>query len=329
MSSRILVSGKIPEEFITRLAEVGNVSVNQEERPLGREELLHAVQDVDGYIAMLTDRVDKELLAGAPRLKIISNLAVGYDNIDVHEATHRGIMVTNTPDVLTDATAELAFGLLMASARRIVDLDRRNRDGEWRSWSPLLFLSREVTGKTLGIVGLGRIGKAMAQRAKSFRMIVIYFSRHRLPREEEERLGVIYSSFEDLLSRSDFISLHVPLTDETRHLIGEREFGMMKKTAHLINTSRGAVVDEHALVTALREGQIEGAGLDVYEHEPNMTKGLKELRNAVLTPHVGSATYETRWRMISLAVENLQCGLRGEAPRHLVNPEVLENVRGR
>jgi len=329
VEARILVSGKIPQEFVSRLEKWGPVFMNSEERPMTRKELLSAIGSVEGFLSMLTDSVDEELLEKAPRLKVISNLAVGYNNIDVTAATRRGIMVTNTPGVLTEATAELTFGLILAVARRICDLDRRNRDGEWRFWSPFLFLSREVSGKRLGIVGLGRIGKAVAKRAQAFNMTVLYHNRRRLPPEEEEKLGVSYRSLEGLLSESDFVSLHVPLTEETKGMIGERELRLMKKTAYLINTARGTVVDERALFRALKEGWIEGAGLDVYEHEPFMTPGLAELRNVVLTPHVGSATYETRWKMAQLAADNLVAGLSGSVPPFLVNPEVLViNKRG-
>jgi len=329
VEARILVSGKIPQEFVSRLEKWGPVFMNSEERPMTRKELLSAIGSVEGFLSMLTDSVDEELLEKAPRLKVISNLAVGYNNIDVAAATRRGIMVTNTPGVLTEATAELTFGLILAVARRICDLDRRNRDGEWRFWSPFLFLSREVSGKRLGIVGLGRIGKAVAKRAQAFNMTVLYHNRRRLPPEEEEKLGVSYRSLEGLLSESDFVSLHVPLTEETKGMIGERELRLMKKTAYLINTARGTVVDERALFRALKEGWIEGAGLDVYEHEPFMTPGLAELRNVVLTPHVGSATYETRWKMAQLAADNLVAGLSGSVPPFLVNPEVLViNKRG-
>lgn len=324
MKARILVSGKLPGEYVEKLEKWGSVHMNPREEPMTREELLLSLTEAEGFLSMLTDRIDEELMMAAPRLKVISNMAVGYNNIDVAAATRRGIMVANTPEVLTEATAELAFGLILAVARRICDLDRLNRAGQWKTWAPFLFLSREVSGKTLGIVGLGRIGKAVARRARAFNMTVIYNNRHRLDSEEERALGVSYRPFDVLLSESDFLSLHVPLTEETRRLIGEKELRRMKKTAYLINTSRGAVVDEEALLRALREGWIEGAGLDVYEHEPFMTPGLAELHNAVLTPHVGSATHETRRRMADLAVENLICALRGEVPTFLVNPEVLK-----
>ncbi|MCX7981371.1 MAG: D-glycerate dehydrogenase [Syntrophales bacterium] len=324
MKARVVISGKIPDTFLDQITDWGPVYMNPKDEPMTRSEIICALEEAEGYLSMLTDVVDEELMKLAPKLKIVSNMAVGYNNIDVEAATRRGIMVTNTPGVLTEATAELAFGLLLAVARRICDLDHLNRRGEWRSWAPFLFLSREVSEKTLGIIGLGRIGKAVARRAQAFGMTVIYYNRHRLKLEEEQALGVSYRSFDDLLSESDFLSLHVPLTEETRRLIGERELRRMKKTAYLINTSRGAVIDEKALLKALKEGWIEGAGLDVYENEPFMTPGLAELRNVVLTPHVGSATYETRWKMASLAIENLICGLRGDIPPFLVNPQVLK-----
>ncbi len=295
---------------------------------MGRADLLEAVAGADGFLSMITDAVDAELLDAAPRLRVVSNMAVGYNNIDVAAATARGIVVTNTPGILTEATAELAFALILAAARRVVDLDRRTRAGEWTCWAPLLFLSREVSGKTLGVVGLGRIGRAVARRARAFGMRVLYHSRSRLEAEEERDLGVEYAEKDELLATADFVSLHVPLSAETRHLIGRRELGLMKPTAYLINTSRGPVVDEAALVEALKARRIEGAGLDVYENEPMLAPGLAALDNAVLLPHVGSATVETRTKMARMAAENLLSALRGERPAHVVNPEVWPRRRG-
>jgi glyoxylate reductase len=248
---------------------------------------------------------------------------VGYDNIDVAAATVRGIPVSNTPGVLTDATADITFALILATARRVVEGDRRTRAGEFRFWAPLHFLGREVSGKTLGIVGLGRIGRAVARRAKGFDMKIVYHSRRRLEVFEEKELGVSYEDFNGLLEQSDFVSLHVPLTDGTHHFIGLRELETMKQSAYLINTSRGPVVDEEALLEVLREGKIGGAGLDVYENEPILTPGLTELKNVVLLPHVGSATIETRTRMGLKAAENLLAGLSGKRPPDCLNPEVF------
>jgi len=328
MKPTILVSGHLTDDILSLLAQEYDVRANREDRPMGRADLLEAVAGADGFLSMITDAVDAELLDAAPRLRVVSNLAVGYNNIDVAAATARGIVVTNTPGILTEATAELAFALILAAARRVVDLDRRTRAGEWTCWAPLLFLSREVSGKTLGVVGLGRIGRAVARRARAFGMRVLYHSRSRLEAAEERDLGVEYAEKDELLATADFVSLHVPLSAETRHLIGRRELGLMKPTAYLINTSRGPVVDEAALVEALKARRIEGAGLDVYENEPMLAPGLAALDNAVLLPHVGSATVETRTKMARMAAENLLSALRGERPAHVVNPEVWPRRRG-
>jgi len=328
MTPTILVSGHLTDDILSLLAQECDVRANREDRPMGRADLLEAVAGADGFLSMITDAVDAELMDAAPRLRVVSNMAVGYNNIDVAAATARGIVVTNTPGILTEATAELAFALILAAARRVVDLDRRTRAGEWTCWAPLLFLSREVSGKTLGVVGLGRIGRAVARRARAFGMRVLYHSRSRLEAAEERDLGVEYAEKDELLATADFVSLHVPLSAETRHLIGRRELDLMKPTAYLINTSRGPVVDEAALVEALKARRIEGAGLDVYENEPMLTPGLAALDNAVLLPHVGSATVETRAKMARMAAENLLSALRGERPAHVVNPEVWPRRRG-
>ncbi|HVO66909.1 MAG TPA: D-glycerate dehydrogenase, partial [Syntrophales bacterium] len=276
---------------------------------------------------MITDNVDEEVLDRASRLKMIAHFGVGYNNIDIKAATTRGIAVSNTPGVLTDATAELAFALILAIARRLVECDRATRDGRFRYWAPMLFLGREVTGKTLGIIGLGEIGKAVARRAKGFKMRILYNNRNRINASEEKELTAEFADLQRLFAESDFISLHVPLTSETRHLIGKEEFSLMKPTAYLINTSRGPVVDEQALLEALQNGTIGGAGLDVYENEPSLTPGLKELSNIVLLPHIGSGTLETRIKMASMAAENLIAGLSGGKPPNIVNPEVLQHRR--
>ena len=320
---KVLVTGRLPEEVMGVIRKEHHVEAHGEDRPMERQGLLGLVGDRDGLLCMITDRVDEEVLDRAPQLKMIANLAVGYDNIDVAAATVRGILVSNTPGVLTDATADITFALILATARRVVEGDRRTRAGEFRFWAPLQFLGREVSGKTLGIIGLGRIGKAVAKRAQGFDMQILYHSRRRLEVSEENRLGVSYADFNGLLEQSDFVSLHVPMTHETRHLIGLRELGAMKPSAYLINTSRGPVVDEPALLEALRGGRIGGAGLDVYENEPSVTPGLTELKNVVLLPHVGSATIETRTRMGLKAAENLLAGLRGKRPPDCLNPEVF------
>lgn len=324
MKSKILVSGHIEEAVLRRLDDACSMLCNREDRPMDRERLLEAVVDREGFLSMITDRVDAELMDLAPRLRVIANMAVGYNNVDTDAASARGILVTNTPGVVTEPTADLTFALLLALGRRIVDLDQRTRAGEFRWWAPRLFLSGDVAGKTLGIVGLGRIGKAVAERARGFRMRILYFNRTRLDPADEQRMGVTYRGLGDLLGESDFVSLHVPLTEETRHLINRETLSRMKPTAYLLNVSRGPVVDEKELVEALRKKRIAGAGLDVYENEPALTPGLKELDNVVLLPHVGSATVEVRIRMAEMAAENLLSGLRGEVPPNLVNPPALK-----
>ncbi len=321
---KVLVTGRIPDEVRAQLAAAHQVQVNPLDRPMARADILGRLADTEGLLCMITDLIDAELLDQAPRLKAIANHGVGYDNIDVAAATARGIPVSNTPGVLTDATADITVGLILAVARRMVEGDRRNRAGRFRHWAPLLFLGTEVTAKTLGVVGLGRIGRAVVKRCRGFEMKAIYHSRTRLGAREEAALGVSYRSLEALLAEADFVSLHVPLTPATRHLIGAAELRRMKAAAFLINTSRGPVVDEAALVAALEAGVIRGAGLDVYENEPRMAPGLAQLDNAVLLPHVGSATWETRTRMARLAARNLLAALAGNPPPNCVNPEVFE-----
>ena len=327
MNKRILVTGHLPEVIMAELEKSFQVDANIEDKPCKRQRLLHSIKDKDGLISMITDNVDEEVLNSASRLKMIAHFGVGYNNIDIKAATARGIAVSNTPGVLTDATAELAFALILAVARRLVECDRATREGRFLYWAPMLFLGREVTGKTLGIIGLGEIGKAVARRAKGFKMRILYNNRSRIDASEEKELDAEYADLQKLLTESDFISLHVPLTGETRHLIGKKEFSLMKPAAYLINTSRGPVVDEQALLEALRNRRIGGAGLDVYENEPALMPGLTELSNVVLLPHIGSGTLETRIKMASMAAENLIAGLSNKVPPNLVNPEVLQNRR--
>ena len=316
---KALVTGNLPKEIIATLSAEHDVMVNSHDRPMPREEILANVSDKDGLLCMATDRIDDELMENAPNLRIIANYGVGYDNIDLAAATARGIWVTNTPGVVTDATADLTFALMLGLARRIVEGEAMIRAGEWKSWSPSLLLGAEVSGKILGIIGLGQIGKAVARRALGFDMRIIYYNRRRIDEKKEKELNVTYVPLEDLLSEADFVSLHVTLTNETRHLIGARELSRMKPTAYLINASRGPVVDEMALVQALKAKKIAGAGLDVYENEPALAPGLLELNNVLLLPHVGSATIETRTAMAKLAAENLLEGLRGVLPRNCLN----------
>lgn len=321
---KVYVTMRIPQAGLDMLAEHFDVEVNPEDRLLTQKELIEAVKDADALVSLLSDTISSEVMDAAPRLKAIHNYAVGFNNIDIAAATQRGICVTNTPGVLTDATADLAFALILATARRVVEADKFMRAGKFTGWKPMLFLGTDVHHKTLGIIGFGRIGQAVAERAAGFKMRVLYTGRHRQPEEVEKRCRAEFVSMETLLAESDFISLHVPLTPETRHLIGEPQFNMMKKTAILINTARGPVVDEKALVRALKSGRIAGAGLDVYEQEPEFEPELAEMDNVVMLPHIGTAAVETRTKMSVMVAEDAIAVLKGERPAHLVNPEVWE-----
>ncbi len=316
---KVLVTANLPEECLRPLQDNYKVMINRTNQPMPRFELLSKIFDKDGLLCMISDRIDEEVLAKARNLKMIANCGVGYDNIDLRAATARGIKVSNTPDVVTNATADLTFSLMMACARRIVEADRIVRAGEFSSWTPFGFLGTEVSGKILGIVGMGAIGKAVARRAKGFNMPVLYFKRRRLTEAEELELNATYVELPTLLKQSDYVSLHVDLNEETRGLIGKEQLHMMKPSAFLINVARGPVLDESALVEALRDGVIKGAGLDVYQNEPELTMGLTELRNVVLLPHIGTATIETRIAMADLAVRNLIQGLTGQKPVTCVN----------
>ena len=316
---KVLVTGILPDDVMAMIQKEHEVEANYEDRPIDRERLLQAIADKDGLLCMISDAVNEELLNRAPRLKVIANFGVGFNNIDLEAATRRSILVSNTPGVLTDATADTAFALILSVARRVVEGDAVTRRGEFRFWAPFHFLGREVSGKTLGIVGMGRIGRAVARRARGFDMKIIYCDSYRLGPDEEKDLGARQVNLDTLISTADFITIHVPLTGETRHLIDRRALEKMKPTSFLINTSRGPVIDEKALVEALRENRIAGAGLDVYENEPDLAPGLAALNNVVLLPHVGSATLETRTAMARLAAENLLAGLRGEKPSCCIN----------
>lgn len=320
---KVFVTRRIPSPGVELLQRECDVRVYEdEERSIPREELLQAVKGCHGLLTLLTERVDGELLdAAGPQLRVVANYAVGFDNIDVAEATRRGVLVTNTPGVLTETTADFTWALLMAAARRVVEGDRYMREGRYRAWSPTLLLGVDVYGKTIGIVGFGRIGEAVARRARGFSMRVLYYDVNRRSPAEEQALGVEYRDLDSLLAESDFVSLHVNLTESTRHLIGRAQFQRMKPTAILINAARGPVVDEAALVEALRSGQIRAAGMDVFEREPEMAPGLAELPNVVLAPHIASASVETRSKMAEMAATNVLEALRGHRPPNLVNPE--------
>lgn len=319
----IAVTRVIPETGLRRLREAAEVRLWEEELPPSAEELAALLRGCDGALTLLTDEITGAVLDREPQLKVISNFAVGYDNVDVPAATARGVAVCNTPEVLTETTADFAWALLMASARRVVEGADYVRAGRWRTWGPTLLLGRDLTGATLGIIGFGRIGREVAKRARGFEMTTLVFDERRDEAAEHE-LGVAYRPFDDLLRESDFVTLHVALTPETERMIGARELGLMKPTAILVNAARGPVVDTDALVRALSEGTIGGAALDVTDPEPlPADHPLIALPNALVVPHMASATVATRDRMAELAAENLLAVLGGEQPPYIVNPEVL------
>jgi glyoxylate reductase len=319
MKPRVLVTRKLLPEVHTYLDRHLDVETGAAGRDLAREELIEKIQDKEGLLSLLVDTVDREVMECAPRLKIIANCAVGYNNIDTACAAERGILVTNTPGVLTDSTADLTWALILAAARRLPQADSYTREGRFSGWALDLFLGRDITGKCLGIVGMGRIGRAVALRARAFRMETLYFDPHPLAPEEEKTYQAQYVTLEELLDRADVVTLHTSLTETSHHLIGEPELARMKKTAVLINVSRGPVVDEKALARALKEEEIWAAGLDVFEQEPRIEPGLLELENVVLLPHIGSASFETRLAMASTAARNLVAGLTGETPPNLID----------
>lgn len=322
MKPSIYITRRIPEKALRKLQEHCEVDMwPEEDVPVPRDVLEAKIAGVDGAYTMLTDTVDEALLSRADRLKVVSNMAVGYNNIDVDAATRRGILVTNTPGVLTETTADLTFALLLATARRLVESAQLIRDGKWKTWTPMLMTGQDVYGATMGIVGLGRIGESLAKRAKGFDMNVLYYNRSRKPDAEHE-LGLEYTDFDSLLKRSDFVCIMTPYTPETRNLIGERELSLMKRSAVLINTARGGIVNEEALYRALANGDIWAAGLDVFEEEPvDPAHPLLSLPNVVALPHIGSASIATRTNMAILAADNLIRGLTGREPAHLVNKE--------
>jgi glyoxylate reductase len=325
--SGILITRRLPGCATRQVIEAfgaSRVEVHDSDEPISRADLLARVRGKDGLLCLLTERIDAELMdAAGNQLRIVSTMAVGYDNIDVPAATARGIAVTNTPGVLTESTADLAFALLLAAARRLGEAERFVRGGRWSTWSPTLLLGLDLAGATLGIFGMGRIGQAVARRAQGFGMRILYHNRHRLPEAEEASLRASYVDKNTLLAESDFLSLHCPLSAETRHAFSVAEFRRMKPTSVFVNTTRGPVVDEAALAQALREGWIFSAGIDVFEREPEVHPELLACENAVLIPHLGSATQATRARMAEMAAENLITLLQGGRPPHCVNPEVL------
>ncbi|NLL43760.1 MAG: D-glycerate dehydrogenase [Firmicutes bacterium] len=318
----VFVTRKLPGNALDKLRAQYNVTVNPEDRNITKEELLKAVAGQDALISMLSDPVDRDVIAAGDRLKVIANYAVGFNNIDVEAASERKIPVCNTPDVLTNASADFAWTLLMAAARRLIEGDAMTRAGKFSGWAPELLLGVEVYGKTLGIIGAGRIGQAVAKRALGFEMRTLYHNRSRLPHNVEQELKMEYIDLETLLKESDFVSIHCPLTPETRYLIDRPELELMKPTAVLINTARGPVVNETALVQALKDKVIYGAALDVFEDEPQLKPGLADLDNVVLAPHIASAATETRTKMAEMVVDDVLTALAGGQPRNLVNRDI-------
>ncbi|HYB41731.1 MAG TPA: D-glycerate dehydrogenase [Candidatus Methylomirabilis sp.] len=319
----ILISYPLPEPAVALARSRAQVDLHPGGEPLGRAELIARLNGRQGLVCPIIDVIDDALLAACPDLRVVANVAVGFNNVDVAAATRRGVVVTNTPDVLTDTTADFAWALLMATARRVIEADRYVREGRWKQWEFYLLLGGDIHGKTLGIVGFGRIGRAMARRALGFDMRVLYQDAVRADEATERQLRATRVDLPTLLAEADFVTLHTPLLPETRHLINAETLRKMKKTAYLINAARGPVVNEADLVRALEQGWIAGAGLDVFEREPEVDPGLRGLSNVVLSPHIGSGSSDTRLAMATLAVENCLAVLEGRTPATPVNPEVL------
>ncbi|CAM3582537.1 D-glycerate dehydrogenase [Brevibacillus invocatus] len=325
MRPSVYITRRIPDSTLEKISEVCQVEMWEEEDiPVPRAVLEEKIENIDGLFCLLTETIDEALLQKAKQLKVISNMAVGYNNIDVTAATEKGIFVTNTPGVLTETTADLTFALLMATARRIVEASDFLREGSWKTWSPMLLTGQDIYGATLGIIGMGRIGESLAKRAKGFDMRILYHNRSR-KEEAEKTWGIEYADLDSLLRESDFVCVMTPYTEETRNLIGERELSLMKNSAILINTARGGIVNEAALYEALKQNKIWAAGIDVFEQEPvSPDHPLLTLPNVVTLPHIGSASIQTRTRMAELAAANLIQGVMGEPPRNRVNQDVVQ-----
>jgi glyoxylate reductase len=323
MKPKVYLTRLLPPAVMARLEEETQLTWHRDDHVATKAVIIAGAKDCDALLCNITDPVDAEILAACPCLKVVANFGVGFNNIDVAAATVRKIPVTNTPGVLTDPTADIAFALLLAAARRIGEGERLVRAQQWTGWNPMQLLGADVSGATLGLMGFGRIGKAMAKRARAFDMRLLYWNRTRLSPEEEQACGATYMSKEDLLKQSDYVSLHVAYTPETHHLLGAAQFAMMKPTAFVINTARGPVIDEAALVQALQSKTIAGAGLDVFEREPELHSGLYECENAILAPHLGSATIGTRTKMGMIALDNLLAACSGQRPPNCVNPEIF------
>jgi glyoxylate reductase len=318
MKPKVLLTHPLLKESMDYLAGQVDLELATKELILPQPELISRLKNKDGLLCFLTDRIDREVIDQALHLGVIANCAVGVNNIDVNYARRRGILVTSTPEVLTEATADLTLSLILATTRRLVEADRFCRQGKFKGWKIDLLLGQELSGKTLGIIGFGRIGRAVARQARAFNLKVVYYDPNPFSGEKEVEFKAEYRELDDLLSESDIVSIHASLTPQSYHLISKEKLALMKKTAVLINVARGPIVDEKALSEALKQGKIWAAGLDVYENEPHIEPGLLNLENVVLLPHIGSATLETRRRMCFMAVNNLLQGLRGERPENLV-----------
>ena len=325
MKPKILVTREVFDETLEFLAQHCEVESNQPDAAFAPEVLVQKLADKDGVMCALTDRVDATLIERCPRLKAVANIAVGYNNIDLAACTARGVMATNTPGVLDDSTADLAWALMLGAARRLTELERRVRGGEWKGWRLKQWLGVDVHHATLGIFGMGRIGQAIARRAAGFEMKVLYHNRNRVDSSIERRINATYVAKDELLRQADFVVLQVPYSPETHHMIGPAELKLMKPTAILVNSTRGGVVDDVALIAALKQGVIRAAGLDVFENEPSLNPGFLELDNVVLMPHIGSSTEATRRAMAMTAAKNLVAALTGGTPPNLLNPD----ARGR
>jgi glyoxylate reductase len=326
MKPRVLITRVLPEPALEVVRQACEVQLDPLDQPLMPAALRQAVMGKQGVLCLVTDRLDAQVLDAGTELKVVSNVAVGYDNIDVTAATQRGILVTNTPGVVTESTADLTWSLLCSLARRIAEGDRYIRAGKWRDWTLLLMAGSDIHGKTLGICGMGRIGQAVARRAKGFNMRILYHNRQRLDTALASELNATWVEKRTLLQQADFVSLHIPLSAATTHFIGVEELRMMRPTAYLINAARGPVVDEAALIQALQQGWIAGAALDVFEHEPHVPQALQGLENVVLVPHIGSASVATRTRMAVMAAENLVAVLRDEYTPYIVNPVMAQGA---
>jgi len=316
MKPIVTVTNIFPQVALNKLSSECDLKINR--TSLTKEELKQKVSGSDAVISYLTDRIDQDIIDRGTKLKIIANYGAGFNNIDVTYASERGIWVTNTPNVLHETTADLTWAMILGTARRIIPADRYTRESKFQGWGAQLFLGGDVYEKTLGIIGIGEIGRSVARRAIGFNMRTLYHQRNRLPKKEEKKLTVGNATFEKILRESDFLTLHVPLTEETEYMIGNDEIALMKKKAYLIHTARGKVIDDYALVAALREDRLAGAALDVYEDEPELTEGMRELDNLMILPHIGSASFETRDKMALLVADNILDALEGKTPRSLV-----------